>query len=185
MIKAVISEMETKMKGTIEATKRDFQAVRTGRANAGILDKITVDYYGTATALNQLANVSTPDARTIAIQPWDKSVMGAIEKAILKSDLGLNPVNDGTLIRIPIPQLNEERRKDLVKMVKKEAEEKRVVIRNVRRDANDKVKALEKNGTVSEDDSKRGSDEVQKVTDKYIAEVDALLALKEKEIMEV
>lgn len=185
MIKDVIKETETYMKGAIESTKREFQAVRTGRASSSILDRVMVEYYGTSTPLNQLANISVPDPRMLVVQPWDKSALNAIEKAILKSDLGLNPVNDGTIIRIPVPQLTEERRKELVKVVKKDAEEKRVVIRNIRRDANEKIKALEKEAHIPEDESKRALDEIQKLTDKYIAEIDSLLERKEKEIMEV
>ncbi|HEY8462697.1 MAG TPA: ribosome recycling factor [Bacillota bacterium] len=173
------------MKATIEATKRELAAVRTGRANAGILDRVMVEYYGTPTPLKQLASISVPEARMIVIQPWDKAAVSAIEKAIQKADLGLNPVNDGGTIRLPVPQLTEERRKELVKVVKKEAEEKRVAIRNLRRDANEKAKAMEKNGRISEDEGKRALDEIQKLTDKYIAEIDRLLGQKEKEIMEV
>jgi ribosome recycling factor len=185
MVKDVITDTEDHMKGAIEATKKEFQAVRTGRANPNILDRVVVEYYGTPTPLNQMASVSSPDARALLVQPWDKSALGAIEKAIQKSDLGLNPVNDGTLIRLPIPQLTEDRRKELVKVVKKEAEEKRIVIRNLRRDANEKIKVLEKQEHVSEDEGKKGLDDIQKLTDKYIIEIDKLLEQKEKEIMEV
>lgn len=185
MIKDIMKETETSMKGAIETTKREFQTVRTGRANSSILDRVVVEYYGTPTALNQLANISVPDARMLVIQPWDKSILGAVEKAILKSDLGLNPVNDGTIIRIPIPQLTEERRKELVKLVKKVAEEKRIVVRNIRRDANEKIKAFEKEDHIPEDESKRTLEDIQKLTDKYITEIDSLLERKEKEIMEV
>ncbi|HOJ78088.1 MAG TPA: ribosome recycling factor [Bacillota bacterium] len=185
MIKELLNETEVHMKGAIEATKKEFQNIRTGRANPSILERVLVDYYGAPTPINQLANITSADARMLVIQPWDKSAVSAIEKAILKSDIGLNPVNDGGVIRLPIPPLTEERRKELVKVLKKEAEEKRVVIRNIRRDANDKVKALEKDGKVTEDEAKRGHDEVQKLTDKYIAEIDKLLEHKEKEIMEV
>jgi ribosome recycling factor len=185
MVKDVIKDTENHMKGAIEATKKEFQAVRTGRANPNLLDRVVVEYYGTLTPLNQVANISSPDARALLIQPWDKSTLNAIEKAIQKADLGLNPVNDGTVIRLPIPQLTEERRKDLVKVVKKTAEDKRVVIRNLRRDANEKVKALEKADHISEDESKKGLDDIQKLTDKYINEIDKLLEQKEKEIMEV
>ena len=185
MIKDLLVEIENHMKGTIEATKREFAAVRTGRASAGLLDRVMVEYYGTPTPLKQLANINVPEPRMIIVQPWDKSALSAIEKAIQKSDLGLNPVNDGGTIRLPIPQLTEERRKELVKVVKKEAEEKRVVIRNLRRDGNEKAKALEKAGNISEDEVKRALDDIQKLTDKYIHEIDKLLDLKEKEIMEV
>ena len=185
MVKDVLLETENHMKGTIESVKKEFQAVRTGRANPNILNRVTVDYYGTPTPLTQLANISVPDARMLLVQPWDKTVLGAVEKAILKADLGLNPVNDGTLIRMPIPQLTEERRKDLVKVVKKEAEEKRIVIRNLRRDANEKVKTLEKDAKVPEDEAKKGLEDIQKLTDKFIGEIDKLLEQKEKEILEV
>ncbi len=185
MVKDLIKETEDHMKMTIEATKKEFHAVRTGRASAGVLDRVVVEYYGNPSPLNQVANVTIPDPRTIVIQPWDKTLLAAIEKAILKSDLGLNPVNDGSIIRLPVPQLTEERRKELVKVVRKEAEEKKVAIRNLRRDVNDKIKSLEKGGKVTEDESKKGLDETQKLTDKYIAEIDKLLTQKEKEILEV
>lgn len=185
MVKDLIKETENHMKMTIEGTKKEFQAVRTGRANAGVLDRVVVEYYGNPSPLNQVASVTIPDPRTIVIQPWDKSLLATVEKAILKADLGLNPVNDGTVIRLPVPQLTEERRKELVKVVRKEAEERRVVIRNLRRDVNDKIKALEKSSKVTEDESKKGLDETQKLTDKYITEIDKLLAQKEKEILEV
>jgi ribosome recycling factor len=185
MIKDLIIETENHMKGAIEAAKRELATVRTGRANAGILDRVMVEYYGVPTQLNQLANISVPEARLIVVQPWDKSSLSVVEKAIQKADLGLNPVNDGTVIRLPVPQLTAERRKELVKVVKKEAEDKRVVIRNLRRDANEKIKVLEKEAKISEDEGKRALDEVQKLTDKYIAEIDKLLEHKEKEILEV
>lgn len=185
MVKDLIKETENHMKMTIEATKKEFQTIRTGRASAGLLDRVVVEYYGNPSPLNQVASITVPDPRTIVIQPWDKTLLAAIEKAILKADLGLNPVNDGTVIRLPVPQLTEERRKELVKVARKEAEEKRVVIRNLRRDANDKIKSLEKGGKITEDESKKGLDEIQKLTDKYIAEIDKLLAQKEKEILEV
>lgn len=187
MIKDVLADSEQRMKGVIEATKRDFAAVRTGRANTGILDRVVVDYYGTPTPLNQMANISAPDPRTLLIQPWDKSQIAAVEKAVLKADLGLNPSNDGSVIRLSIPQLTEERRKELVKLVRKETEEKRVAVRNIRRDANEAIKNLEKDSanTISEDDAKKGLDDVQKLTDQYIRDVDSLLESKEKEIMEI
>jgi ribosome recycling factor len=185
MVKDLIKDTENHMKLTIEATKKQFQTIRTGRASAGILDRVMVDYYGNPSPLNQVASITIPDPRTIAIQPWDKTLLATIEKAILKADLGLNPVNDGTIIRLPVPQLTEERRKELVRVVRKEAEEKRVAIRNLRRDANDKVKSMEKGSKITEDESKRSLDDIQKLTDKYIAEIDKLLAQKEKEILEV
>lgn len=185
MVKEILKETENRMKAVIEATKKELAAVRTGRANTALLDRVTVDYYGTPTPINQLANISAPEARLLVIQPWDKGILKDVEKAILKSDLGLVPTNDGTVIRIAIPQLTEERRRELVKLVKKEAEEKRVAVRNIRRDTNEHIKAQEKKGQVSEDDSRRGQDEIQKLTDKYIAEIDRLVEHKEKEILEV
>lgn len=187
VIKDVLTESEQRMKGVIEATKRDFTAVRTGRANLGILDRVVVDYYGTPTPLNQMANISSPDPRMLLIQPWDKSQIAAVEKAILKADLGLNPSNDGSAVRLSIPQLTEERRKELVKLVRKETEEKRVAVRNIRRDANEAIKNLEKDSAndISEDDAKKGLDDVQKLTDQYIKTIDSLLETKEKEIMEI
>ncbi|MGI5853812.1 MAG: ribosome recycling factor [Bacillota bacterium] len=186
-MKDVLADAEQRMKGVIEATKRDFAAVRTGRANPGILDRVVVDYYGTPTPLNQMANISAPDPRMLLIQPWDKSQISAIEKAVLKADLGLNPSNDGVVVRLSIPQLTEERRKELVKLVRKETEEKRVAVRNIRRDANEAIKNLQKDSAngISEDDAKKGLDEVQKLTDQYISAIDGLLEAKEKEIMEI
>lgn len=185
MIKDLLKEMENHMKGVIEGTKRELASIRTGRANASLLERVVVEYYGVPTPLHQVANISTPEARLLVVQPWDKSLLSPVEKAIQKADLGLNPVNDGSVIRLPIPALTEERRKELAKVIKKEGEEKKVVIRNLRRDTNEKIKALKKDGKVSEDDEKKGLDDVQKLTDKYIVEVDKLLEQKEKEIMEV
>ncbi|MBZ4653545.1 MAG: ribosome recycling factor [Peptococcaceae bacterium] len=185
MVKDVIKETEDKMKKTIEVLRKDYATLRAGRANPSILEKVTVDYYGTPTPINQVANISAPEPRLLTIQPWDKSLVPTIEKAILKSDLGLNPSSDGSLIRIVIPQLTQERRLELVKTIKKKAEEARVSIRNIRRDSNDKVKNLEKTKVISEDETKKGQDEIQKLTDKYIKEVDHVLEVKEKEIMEV
>ncbi|MDD4752485.1 MAG: ribosome recycling factor [Desulfitobacteriaceae bacterium] len=185
MIKEILQEAEEKMGKTVEVLKKDLASLRAGRANPALLDKIQVDYYGVPTPINQTANISAPEARLLVIQPWDKSTISSIEKAILKSDLGLTPNSDGTVIRIGIPQLTEERRKELVKVVKKKAEEARVAVRNVRRDVNDMVRDLEKEHEISEDESKRGLDEVQKVTDKFIKKVDEVFSLKEKEIMEV
>lgn len=156
-----------------------------GRATPALLDKIMVDYYGTPTPINQTANVSCPEPRLLVIQPWDKNQISAIEKAILKSDLGINPSNDGTVVRLAIPQLTEDRRKDLVKQCGKKAEESKVAMRNIRRDVNDRVKALEKSKEVSEDESKKALDDIQKMTDKFIKRVDEILAQKEKELMEV
>ena len=185
MYKAVIEDTEDSMQKTVEVVKKDFSSLRAGRATPGLLDKITVDYYGTPTPVNQLANVSIPEARLLVIQPWDKTVIPVLEKAILKSDLGITPNSDGVVIRLAVPQLTEERRKDLVKVVKKKAEEGRVAVRNVRRDANELLKSEQKDGNITEDDLRRSQDEVQKLTDKYIKEIDQLMANKEKEIMQV
>ena len=185
MYKAVIEDTDDSMQKTVEVVKKDFASLRAGRATPGLLDKITVDYYGTPTPVNQLANVSVPEARLLVIQPWDKTVIPALEKAILKSDLGITPNSDGVVIRLAVPQLTEERRKDLVKVVKKKAEEGRVAVRNVRRDANDLLKSEQKDGNITEDDLRRSQDEVQKLTDKYIKEIDQVMANKEIEIMQV
>lgn len=173
------------MKAAVAAAKRDFAGIRTGRASTALLDRITVDYYGVSTPLNQLAAISAPEPRLLTVQPWDKTQMQAIEKAILQSDLGLTPTSDGSIIRIAIPQLTEERRRELVRVVRKEAEDKRVVVRNTRRDANDELKKLEKEKAISEDDSRRAQEKVQELTDRYVREIDQLLEAKEKEIMEV
>jgi len=185
VIDEVLRNAEERMKGAVAAAKRDFAAVRTSRANAALLDRVVVDYYGTPTPLNQLAAISVPEPRMLTIQPWDKSQMKAIEKAILESDLGLTPSSDGSVIRIVIPPLTEERRKELVRLVRKEAEDKRVLVRNTRRDANEELKRLEKNKEISEDESRRAQEKVQELTDRYIREIDQLLEAKEKEIMEV
>ncbi|NMB24608.1 MAG: ribosome recycling factor [Firmicutes bacterium] len=185
MTKEVLRENERKMQGVIEATKYDFSTVRTGRANPALLDRIQAEYYGTLTPLNQMANISAPEARLLVIQPWDKSAVKDIERAILKSDLGLTPSSDGTVIRIPIPALTEERRKDLVRLVRKGAEDNRIAIRNIRREANDSLRTLEKDGTISEDERHRAESEVQELTDKYIEQINRLLEDKEAEIMEV
>ena len=176
---------EQKMQKSIETLKANFAKVRTGRAHTGILDHIQVDYYGSPTPLSQVANVTLVDARTIGVQPWEKKMGAVIEKAIRESDLGLNPSTHGDMIRVPTPPLTEERRKDLVKLVKGEAEDAKVAIRNVRRDANEGLKKLVKDKAVSEDDERRAQDDVQKLTDKFVAEVDKVLAEKEKEIMTV
>jgi len=183
--KEVLKDAERKMQGVIEATKYDFSTVRTGRANPALLDRIQVEYYGTLTPLNQMANISVPEARLLLIQPWDKNVVKDIERAILKSDLGLTPNSDGSVIRIPIPPLTEERRKDLVRLVRKGAEDNRIGIRNIRRDANESLRTLEKDGTISEDERHRAEDQVQQLTDKYIEKINELLEAKENEIMEV
>lgn len=184
-VQAVLQDAEAKMEQAVQAARRELGSIRTGRANPALLDRITVDYYGTPTPLNQMASVSVPEARLLLVQPWDKSAIKDIEKAILTSELGLTPNSDGTVIRIQIPQLTEERRKDLARIARKEAEDKRVAVRNARRDANETLKRLEKDGTVSEDDSRRAQADVQELTDKYIKDIDELLAAKEKEILEV
>ena len=185
MTEQVFQEAEDRMKKTIEAMRKDMASIRAGRANPALLDKVQVEYYGTMTPVNQLASISAPEPRLLVIQPWDKSVIASIEKAILKSDLNLNPSNDGNVIRIVIPQLTQERRMELVKLVKKKAEEYRVHIRNISREANDKIKAMEKDKSISEDEAKRAQEKIQKLTDNYIDQVDDVLGTKEAEIMEV
>ncbi|NLK08093.1 MAG: ribosome recycling factor [Firmicutes bacterium] len=185
MTKEILKDGERRMQGVIENTKQDFATVRTGRANPALLDRIQAEYYGTMTPLNQMASISAPEARLLLIQPWDKSAVKDIERAIQKSDLGLTPNTDGEVIRIPIPALTEERRKELVRFVRKAAEDNRIAVRNIRRDANDSLRSLEKEGDVSEDDRHRAEAEVQELTDKFIEEIDKLLKEKEAEIMEV
>ncbi|TWT07513.1 ribosome recycling factor [Planococcus sp. CPCC 101016] len=185
MPKSVMNDTKSKMTNAIQAFSRDLSSIRAGRATPSILDKLTIDYYGSPTPVNQVAGISIPEARLIMIQPYDKSVLGDIEKAILKSDLGLSPSNDGSVIRLAVPALTEERRKDLVKQVKKEAEEAKVGIRNIRRDANDEFKKLEKKSEITVDDLRGYSDDVQKLTDDNIAKIDQMAKDKEKEIMEV
>ena len=176
---------ESKMQKTIEVVKSDFASVRAGRANVGVLDKIQVEYYGVMTPLQQVASISSPDPRTLMIQPWDASVLNAIEKAIQTSDLGINPQNDGKLLRLAFPQLTEERRKELTKQVQKYGENGKVAIRNIRRDAMDKLKNLKKNGELTEDDQEELEEELQKLTDKYCKEIDTLMSAKEEELMAV
>lgn len=185
MIKDIISDAEERMQKAIEFLSKDLAGLRAGRANPAMVEKITVEYYSTPTPLNQLANISVPEARLLVIQPWDKTIIPGIEKAIMKSDLGINPSNDGNVIRLAIPQLTEERRKDLVKVVRKRAEEAKVAVRNIRREANDLLKSSEKDKLISEDENKKGMDEIQKTTDKNIKDIDMILQAKEKEIMEV
>ena len=184
-IKEIISREEARMDKTIESLKHEFANVRTGRAHTSLLDSVMVDYYGAPTPVNQVANVSAPDPRMILIAPWDKTMIGAIEKAILTSDLGLNPNNDGDSIRLAIPQLTEDRRKELVKVVSKKAEDAKVAVRNIRRDANDAIKKEEKAKTITEDVSKDGQEQVQKLTDKKIKLIDELRDIKEKDVMSV
>jgi ribosome recycling factor len=185
MIQDVIRDVQHRMHGAIEALHRDFKSLRTGRANAAMLDGITVDYYGTPTPISQVANLKIPESSLIVAEPWDKSMVSAVEKAIRNSELGLNPSSDGKVIRIPIPQLTEERRKELVKHAHHVAEEARTAVRQVRRDGNDKLKKMLKDHQISEDDEKRGLDEIQKMTDKHIAEVGDILKNKEQDIMAV
>jgi ribosome recycling factor len=176
---------DQKMHKSIDTLKADLAKVRTGRAHIGILDHIHVDYYGTATQLSQVANVTLIDARTIGVQPWEKKLVPVIEKAIRESDLGLNPSTQGDLIRVPTPPLTEERRKEIVKVVKGEGEDSKVAIRNIRRDANEALKKLLKDKACSEDDERRAQDDIQKLTDKFVAEVDKMIAEKEKELLTV
>ncbi|HBK54453.1 ribosome recycling factor [Syntrophomonas wolfei] len=185
MIKDILSDTEERMKKTIEHLRKDLASLRAGRANPAMLEKIMVDYYGQPTPINQLANITVPEARLLVIQPWDKTIIASIEKAIMKSDLGINPSNDGNVIRLAIPQLTEERRKELVKVLRKRAEEARVAVRNIRRDANELLKNGEKEKLISEDENKKGMDDIQKETDRQIKEIDSVLQGKEKEIMEV
>ncbi|WP_272578221.1 MULTISPECIES: ribosome recycling factor [unclassified Providencia] len=184
MINEIKKDAQDRMEKSVEALKNQISKVRTGRASPSLLDGIMVDYYGAATPLRQLANVTVEDARTLAISVFDRSMSPAIEKAIMASDLGLNPSSAGTVIRVPLPPLTEERRKDLIKVVRAEAEQVRIAVRNVRRDANDKVKALLKDKEISEDDERRSQDDIQKLTDGYIKKVDEALAQKEAELME-
>ena len=185
MIDAIFKELKDKMDRSIDALHREIAKLRTGRASISMLDGIRVDYYGTMTPLNQLATMSVPESRLITIQPWDAGVLSDIEKAVMNSDMGLTPTNDGKLVRISIPQLTEERRKEIVKTAKKNAEEGKVAIRNNRRDANEEIKKLEKDKTISQDDLKKSQTKIQEITDKYIDRVDDILKHKEKEIMEV
>jgi len=185
MINDVIKDVQHRMHGAIEALHREFKSLRTGRANAAMLDTVTVDYYGTPTPIAQVASIKVPEASLIVAEPWDKSMVGAIEKAIRNADLGLNPANDGKIVRIPVPQLTEERRKELVKKAHHVSEEARTAIRQVRRDGNDKLKKMLKDHQISEDDEKRGLDEIQKMTDKHIDEIGNILKHKEQDIMAV
>jgi ribosome recycling factor len=184
MLDDIYQETRGRMGKTIAALKNDLKRVRTGRASLSLLDGIRVDYYGTLTPLNQMATLSVPESRLIAIQPWDVSVIKEIEKAILKSDLGLTPSNDGKIIRISIPPLTEERRKELVKVVHKMCEDHKIALRNIRRDSNELIKGFKKEGEISEDESFKGQDQVQEITDDYIKQVDAIYKEKEKEILE-
>ena len=176
---------EQKMQKSIDTLKADLAKVRTGRAHAGILDHVQVDYYGTPTHISQVANITLLDARTIGVQPWEKKMIATVEKAIRESDLGLNPSTQGDIIRVPTPALTEERRKEMVKLCKSEAEDAKIAVRNIRRDANEGLKKLLKDKAISEDDERRAQDDVQKLTDKFVAEIDKLVAEKEKEVLTV
>ena len=181
----VFTDAQHRMNGAVEALQRELQTVRTGRASPSLVERLVVDYYDTPTPLTQLASIHASDPRTLTIQPWDKKALGDIEKAIQKSDLGLNPNNDGSVIRLTLPPLTEERRKDLVKVVHKKVDEAKIAVRNIRRDAHDKLRDQEKKKDISADDLKRGTDRLQKLTDKYVEEVEGVGHAKEREIMEV
>ena len=185
MVDEILRDARSAMEKAVEAFRHEIASVRTGRASSALLDHIRVEYYGSNVPLNQVATIGVPEPRLITIQPWDKSAISSIEKSILGSNLGIQPSNDGSIIRLPIPQLTEDRRKELVKRVRAMAEEVRISIRNARRDANDMLKEAQKEGEVPEDDAKRGHDQAQKLTDDYIQTIDGVLKEKEKEIMEV
>ena len=184
-MKTVFSFAEEKMSKTISALNNEYNSIRAGRASAAVLDKIRVDYYGTPTPVNQLAAISVAEARILTIQPWDKSVLGAIEKAIQTSDIGINPQNDGTVLRLTFPPLTEDRRKEIVKTVRSTAEDSKVAIRSIRRDAIDKLKKMQKDSEITEDDLKQGEKKIQDTTDKFIKDIDSVAAAKEKEVMEI
>lgn len=185
MVKEIIKKSEIKMNKTISVLNADLSTMRAGRANPTMLDRIQVEYYGSMCPLNQVANISSPEPRLLVITPWEKPMLKEIEKAILKSDLGINPNNDGAIIRLLVPELTEETRKNLVKNVKKAGEDAKIAIRSIRREANDKIKALKKDGELSEDDVKKSEDDVQKITDNFVKEIDKIILAKEKEIMSI
>ena len=185
MLDEIYGEVKLKMEKTVENLKSELAKIRTGKATTTLLDGIKVKYYGNLTPLNQVANLGTPDISMITIQPWEKSMLSEIEKAILKSDLGLVPKNDGNIIRVPIPKLTEERRIELVKIIKRFGEDSKIAIRNIRRDANDKIKKMEKDSEISEDERKKGLDKIQEITDDYIEKINKVVELKEQDIMEV
>jgi ribosome recycling factor len=184
-VKERIDDADRRMDGAVKSVSAEFATVRTGRASTALLDRITVDAYGADTPLNQIAQLNVPEPRMLTVQPYDPSLIAAIERAIQESEIGLTPANDGQLIRLPIPELSEERRKDLVKVAGKIAEEGRIAVRNVRRDANNELKRAEKDGEISKNELGRGQDEIQKLTDAHVAEIDAMLATKEGEILEI
>lgn len=185
MPKSIVASTKDKMTKAVQAYTRDLASIRAGRASASLLDKISVEYYGAFTPVNQLASISVPEARMLVIQPYDKTVVSEIEKAIMKSDLGINPTSDGTLIRIAIPALTEERRKELVRLVRKESEDAKIVVRNIRRDGNEELKKLEKSGDITEDDLRGYGDDIQKLTDDHVNQIDNITKEKEAEVMEV
>lgn len=185
MIQEIVTDASERMTKTVEFFRKELTTLRAGRATPALVEKIMVDYYGTATPISQLATISIPEARLLVIQPWDKTQIGAVEKAIARSDLGIHPQSDGNIIRLVVPQLTEERRGELVKFIRKKAEEERVALRNIRREANDLLKEAAKEGEISEDERDRGLEEVQKATDRHIEDIDKILAAKEKELMEV
>jgi len=185
MLKEILSDTKESMNSAIEHLQHELAGIRTGKANPALLDSIRVDYYGQKVPLNQVASVAAPDPQLITIQPWDKGVIGNIEKAILASELGLNPQNDGTIIRLPIPQLTQERRKELVKLVKRVGEDAKISLRNIRRHANEEVKKLEKSHDISEDEMHTKQEEIQKLTDKFVEDIDEIISSKEKEILEM
>ena len=185
MVKDILEEGDKRKKGSIEALKKELSTVRTGRASPTLIEGIMVDYYGVPTPLNQLASVTVPEARLLVVQPWDKQSLPSVEKAILKHGLGLNPVSDGSVLRLAIPPLTEERRKDLVRVVRKKVEDGRVEVRNIRRDILEQLRAMEKNKEISQDESKRAQEQLQKLTDYHVIQMDALAEEKEKEVMEV
>ena len=185
MTEDVIKDAKSRMQKAVEATRREFSSVRTGRANPALLEQVKVDYYGVSTPINQVATVTVPEPRLLVVAPWDKKMVKDVERAILKSELGLTPSSDGAVIRLPIPPLTEERRRDLAKMVRRQTEEGRVAVRNIRREAKEMIEELEEAGEVSEDGAKRALEELQKLTDEFVAAVDKALEAKEKEIMEL
>ena len=185
MLDEILQDAERRMKKSVEHMRDDFASVRTGRASASLLNRVSVNYYGTPTPLNQIASIAVPEPTLLVVSPYDKSAIADVEKAILQSELGLNPVSDGNVLRLPIPKLTEERRKDLTKLVRSKAEEGRVAVRNVRRDVIEDLRAFEKEHEITKDDLHRGQEEAQKLTDRFIAEMDEMLKVKEKELMEV
>jgi ribosome recycling factor len=185
MVEEVLQEAERKMRKAVEATREEFAVVRTGKASTSLLNRVSVDYYGQPTPLNQISSISAPEPSLLLVAPYDKGIIKDVERAILQADLGLNPVSDGNVIRLPIPKLNEERRKEMIKLVRSRAEEGRVAVRNVRREGIEDLRAFEKESEITKDDLHRGQEEIQKLTDRFIREIDEMLKVKEKELMEV